>query len=44
MKENDIGFGGMVNIIHRTGASWLAPGISFGLYLSTPTSSQFTSG
>lgn len=40
----NIGFGGMVNITKRSGASWLAPGISFGLILSTQPSLQFTSG
>ena len=40
----NIAFGGMVNITNRTGASWFAPGISFGLILSTQPSFQFTSG
>ena len=40
----NIGFGGMVNITSRTGASWFAPGLSFGLILSTQPSLQFTSG
>ncbi len=40
----NIAFGGMVNITNRTGASWFAPGVSFGLILSTQPSLQFTSG
>lgn len=39
----DVGFGAMVNITLRPGASWLAPGVSFGLNLSTQPSFQFLS-
>lgn len=45
-KDNggaNIGFGGMVNIGIRSGASWISPGISFGLLLDTKPSLQFLS-
>jgi hypothetical protein len=38
----NIGFGGMVNLMYRTGASWLSPGVSFGLIVSTAPSFQLT--
>ncbi|WP_343692626.1 hypothetical protein [Chitinophaga sp.] len=37
----NIGFGAMMNINYRSGASWLTPGISFGLITSTQPSLQF---
>lgn len=39
----DVGFGGMVNISIRTGTSWVTPGVSFGLNISTQPSYQFLS-
>jgi len=45
-KDNggdNIGFGGMVNIGIRSGASWVSPGISFGLLLDVKPSLQFLS-
>jgi hypothetical protein len=39
----NVGFGGMVNITLRTGASWVSPGISFGIIVSTQPSLQFIS-
>lgn len=39
----NIGFGGMVNVSLRSGASWLTPGFSVGLILSTQPSLQFLS-
>ena len=46
-KQNNggynFGFGGMVNIMPRLGASWITPGISFGVIYSSNQKLQFVS-
>jgi len=44
--NRNFAFGGMVNLMYRTGASWLTPGICFGVVYGTAANSklQFVSG